>query len=166
MPDAPGKTVSRRRRTAYGSTTAERPAPARTGAGSHRRGVSARDGKKMAPERSATQNLPASRSGARWQGGRGRFPPGIHALLGKRRERSSFGDLRNARHRPGDTFRPRLTFRPVVRKPLHGSLKSARVQVASSNDPIELAASVEHDRGNTLSPNTGQAAIESETAMI
>ena len=79
MPIAPGKTASRRHTGECGSMTAGLPSPALPGAGRHRLDGWTRDGKrKMAPERSAMQNLPASHSGAMWQGGH-------HALRGKGR---------------------------------------------------------------------------------
>lgn len=87
MADALGNSAPRRHDVSCGAMTAGLPSPAAHGAGRRQRGASARDGKKkMAPERSASQNPPALRSGARWQSERGRLPPSVHALQGKRRE--------------------------------------------------------------------------------
>lgn len=86
MPFALEKAASRRHGTVGGTMTAGLPAQLWPVAGHNRFGACARDGKKRTPERSATQNLSASRSGASWQGGRGKLPPGPGALQGRRKE--------------------------------------------------------------------------------
>lgn len=86
MPVALGKDAYRRRDGACGALTAGLPAQRRPASGEGWLGAWVQGGKKRTPERSATQNLSASRSGARWQGGLGSLPPGAHALQGKRRE--------------------------------------------------------------------------------
>jgi len=87
MADALERIGPRRHDVSCGAMTTGLPSLAAHGAGSCQRRARARNGKgKMAPERSATQNLSASRPGARWQGERGRLPPSVHALQGKRRE--------------------------------------------------------------------------------
>lgn len=101
MPDLPETTMSRRRDGMRRATAAGRPDPCGAGPGNGRRRTRGSGTvNKRAPERSAAKSLPASRSGARWQGGRKRLPPWEDALQEKRDGKwdgergASFGGLR------------------------------------------------------------------------
>lgn len=98
MPSALENETLRRRDGACANAAAKLPAPASDAPGNGRRAHVGPSGfaKKMAPERSAVQNLPVSRSGARWQGQRGELPPGPRALH-RESARGSFGGLARRR---------------------------------------------------------------------
>jgi len=74
---------------------------------------------------------------------------------------ASFGCLPYFRsgNRTRHVMRPRNLLRPVVREPLHRTLKYAGGDVATLRNVVELGASVEHDRRDALAAYAERFAI-------
>lgn len=100
-------------------------------------------GKQMEKQRQGRAAI--GRVPARWQGRQ--LGGGDRCLAGGK----SFGRLHNntrTRYASG----PLGALRPILGKPKHRPLKSAGREISAGRDIVEFGTSVQHERGNALSP--------------